>query len=126
MISAPDSQFAGWRACDACGEEVASPADAVLSVAPDYLEERRAGLEEQARARAAGESVPHVSTGLVPWDWVHRDCLQPRAEEYVIAGDRFDTLPKALARTLEIMDREWFMETAWEDAIRRFYDIPFD
>lgn len=119
-------EFRGWRACDACGEEIAAPGDAVLTLAPEYLQQRRAGLAEQERARAAGETAGHVSSGLVPWDWVHRDCMQPRPEEYVIAGDRFDTLRGAMARTLEAMDREWFMETAWEDAIRRFYDIPFE
>ncbi|MEX2373541.1 MAG: hypothetical protein WD800_07035 [Dehalococcoidia bacterium] len=118
--------FGGWRGCDACGEAIAAPSDAVLAVAPEVIEERRAGIQERDRARAAGEDVPHVSTGLVPWDWVHRACAQPRPDEYVVAGDRIDTLPKAMARTLELLDREWFLETAWEDAIRRFYEIPPD
>jgi hypothetical protein len=116
--------FRGWRGCDACGETIDSPAEAVLALPPEYLLQRRAGIEERDRARAAGETSAHVSDGLVPWDWVHAACLQPRDPEYVIAGDSFDTLPKAMARTLQLLDREWFLETAWEDAIRRFYDVP--
>lgn len=116
--------FRGWRACDACGEEVASPADAVLTLPPETLIERRTGIEERERARAAGETPPHAAEGLVPWEWVHTACLQPRDAGYVIAGDAFDTLSKAMARTLQLLDREWFLETAWEDAIRRFYEIP--
>ena len=116
--------FRGWRACDGCGEVITSPSDAVLTVAPEYLRDRQAGIDERVRAQAAGETPPHVSTGLVPWDWVHRMCMQPREVQYVVEGHRFDTLPKALARTLELMDRKWFMDTAWEDAIRRFYEIP--
>ena len=41
-------------------------------------------------------------------------------------GERIDSWPKALARTLELLDADWFLETAWEDAVRRFYDIPFE
>ena len=125
---APDGSpaISGWRACDACGERIEATVDALLTVAPERLEERRTGLAEQERARAAGETVPHVSTGLVPWDWIHEACLQPRPPEYRIAGDRFDTLAQAMARTLELLEQEWFLETAWEDAIRRFYSIPFE
>ena len=121
-----DTSFGGWRACDECGEVIASPADAVLTVPPELLEERRASLAEYQRAKAAGEDAPRASSGLIPWNWCHRDCLLPRPDEYVVAGDAFDTLPKAMARTLQLMDREWFAETAWEDAIRRFYVIPFE
>lgn len=126
MTIPQDWTFGGWRACDECGEAIASPADAGLTVSPEVLEERRAGLAEAARAKAAGEQAPRASSGLVPWNWAHLACIPPRDEEYVVAGDRVDTLPEALARTLELLDRPWFLETAWEDALRRFYPIPFE
>jgi len=121
------STFRGWRACDACGDQpLRTPADGVLTVAAVVLEERRAALRERAAVAARGEILEGAPPGLVPWDWGHRECFPDRAPEHVIAGDRVDTLPKMVARTLELLDAEWFLETAWEDAVRRFYAIPIE
>ena len=30
------------------------------------------------------------------------------------------------ARTLQLLDEPWFLETAWEDTVRRFYQVPFE
>jgi len=126
MTTDGDTEFGGWRACDACGEAIASPDEAALTVPPELIEERRAGIAERARALAAGEEAARASTGLIPWDWGHRACFPPRDEAYFVAGARIATMPGILAETLALMDREWFMETAWEDAVRRFYRIPFE
>lgn len=126
MPEESSTEFGGWRACDACGEAIASPSEAALTVPPELIEERRAGIAERARALAAGEAPPRTSTGLVPWDWGHRACFPPRAPEFFVDGEAISTMPGILARTLALMDREWFLETAWEDAVRRFYRIPFE
>jgi hypothetical protein len=119
--------FRGWRACDACGDlPLRSPGEGVLTVAPELIEERRAELGERQAAAARGERVEGAPPGLVPWDWGHRECFPGRPEEYVIAGERMDTLPEMMARTLQLLDADWFLETAWEDAVRRFYDVPFE
>lgn len=122
-----DLAFQGWRACDACGDRpLGSPAEGVLTVSADLIEERRVAFRERQDAAARGEAVDDRPPGLVPWDWGHRECFPGRAPEYVIDGERMDALPKMMARTLELFDAEWFLETAWEDAVRRFYAIPIE
>ena len=117
-MTSDDAAFGGWRACDVCGESIATIDEAVLVLRADLLEERRATLAEAAPGAAA--------PGLVPWDWGHRDCFAALAPLYVIEGPRLDTLPRMMARTLQLLDEAWFLETAWEDAVRRFYRIPFE
>ena len=112
--AADDVSFGGWRACDVCGEPIATIEEAALAVRAALLEERRA---------TPGSINPQV---LVPWDWGHRACLEPLAPLHLIEGPRMDTLPRMMARTLQLMDEAWFAETAWEDAVRRFYRIPFE
>lgn len=119
--------FQGWRACDACGDQpLQSPAEGVLSVSVDLIEERREAFRERQEAAARGEAMDDAPPGLVPWDWGHRECFPGRTAEYLIDGDRIDSLSKMMARTLELFDADWFMETAWEDAVRRFYAIPIE
>ena len=113
-MNAEDPSFGGWRACDVCGEAIATIDEAVLALRAALLEERRA------------VAVDGAEPGLVPWDWGHRDCFTPLGLRYVIDGSRLDTLPRMMARTLQLLDEEWFLETAWEDAVRRFYRIPFE
>ncbi|MPZ99472.1 MAG: hypothetical protein GEU80_09075 [Dehalococcoidia bacterium] len=121
-----DTTFGGWRACDACGEAgLRDPSEGALSVAIDQLEERRAELRTQEEAERGGEQAGPLP-GLVPWDWGHRDCFPDRQPPYLIEGERMDTLPEMMARTLQLLDEDWFLETAWEDAVRRFYSIPFE
>jgi hypothetical protein len=111
--------MSGWRACDACGElPLASPADGLLSVAISLIEERRAELARQE----AGADPP----ALAAWDWGHRECFPDRDPEHSLPGDAVDTLPKMMARTLDLLGADWFLDTAWEDAVRRFYAIPLD
>jgi hypothetical protein len=117
-------EFHGWRACDACGEAIERIEDAVLTVSPDLLEQRRAALAEQARARAAGEEASKADTGLVPWDWGHRDCIPPRPADYVVDGSRVASLEGLTVASFGLLAQPWFVETAWEDAARRFYDLP--
>ena len=112
--AADDVSFGGWHACDVCGEPIATIEEAALAVRAALLEERRA---------SPGSINPQ---GLVPWDWGHRACLEPLAPLHLIEGPRMDTLPRMMARTLQLMDEAWFAETAWEDAVRRFYRIPFE
>ena len=124
---ATDDTFRGWRACDACGDRpLRTPAEGVLALSAVLLEERRAAFRERQAAAARGDRVEEPPPGLVPWDWGHRECFPDRAPEHVIDGERLDSLPKILARTLELLDADWFLETAWEDAVRRFYDVPFE
>lgn len=118
---AANGEMAGWRACDACGElPLTSPTDGLLSVAASLIEERRAIL---ATANAGPGATPPP---LATWDWGHRACFPDRDPEHSIPGDRIDTLAKMMARTLELLGADWFPETAWEDAVRRFYAIPVD
>ena len=121
--STEDAAFGGWRACDVCGERIARIEDAALVVRTEALAERRAALLEAAEAagRPAGRAP-----GLVAWDWGHTECFGAMELAYIIAGTRFDTMPKLVARTLQLLDEPWFLETAWEDATRRFYRVPFD
>ena len=110
-----DCSFGGWRACDVCGEAIAAIDDAVLVLREQLFAERRTTLEADGRP-----------PGPVAWDWGHRDCFTPLGLRYVIDGPRLDSLPQMMARTLQLLDEEWFRETAWEDAVRRFYRIPFE
>lgn len=119
--------FQGWRACDACGDRpLASPAEGVLTASAELIAERREVFRARQDAAAEGEPVEDGPPGLVPWDWGHRECFPGRAPEYVIVGDRMDSLARMMARTLELFDADWFLETAWEDAVRRFYAIPIE
>jgi hypothetical protein len=123
MVTSGDDgpRMAGWRACDACGERpLASPADGLLSVATSLIDDRRAAL---AAHDAAADDPPPARA---MWDWGHRECFPDRDPEHSLAGDRIDTLPKMMARTLDLLDTDWFADTAWEDAVRRFYAIPID
>jgi len=116
--------FQGWRACDACGDQpLRVPEEGVLTVSAGLIEERRGAFAERRDAAARGDPVDDSPPGLVPWDWGHRECFPDRAPEYVIDGDRIASLAKMMARTLELFDADWFLETAWEDAVRRFYAI---
>ncbi len=118
--AADDTSFGGWRACDVCGEPIATIEEAALAVREALVEERRA-------VRAAEEQTGTVNPdGFVQWDWGHRECLDPLVPLHVVPGPRLNTLPRLMARTLELIDEDWFAETAWEDAVRRFYRIPFD
>ena len=101
---------AGWLA----GLPDTTIEEAALAVRGSLLEERRS---------APGAVNPQ---GFVPWDWGHRACLEPLLPLHMIEGPRMDTLPRMMARTLQLMDEPWFAETAWEDAVRRFYRIPFE
>lgn len=114
-MTSEDSSFGGWRACDVCGEPIAAIGDGALALRTELLDERRAVV-------AADGSAP----GLVPWDWGHRECFSALALRYVIDGPQLDTLPRMMARTLQLLGEEWFLETAWEDAVRRFYRVPFE
>ena len=114
LDASQDTSFGGWRACDVCGEPIATIEEAALALRATLLEERRA------------TPATINPEGLVPWDWGHRTCVEPLAPLYVIEGARLDTLPRMMARTLQLLDEEWFAETAWEDAVRRFYRIPFE
>jgi hypothetical protein len=128
-VGEPDDAltFRGWRACDACSDRpLHSPADGVLTTSPELIEERRAAFRERQAAAARGERVEDAPPPLVAWDWGHRDCFPQRPSEYVVPGDRMDTLPEMMARTLELLEADWFLETGWEDAVRRFYAIPFE
>ncbi|MEI6137110.1 MAG: hypothetical protein WCQ48_06810 [Chloroflexota bacterium] len=111
---ADDTSFGGWRACDVCGESIGTIEEAALALRASLLEERRAA------------SATVNPEGYVPWDWGHRPCLDALAPLHVIEGPRMNTLPRMMARTLQLLDEEWFGETAWEDAVRRFYRIPFE
>ncbi len=114
-------RMAGWRACDACGETpLASPADGLLSVATSLIDERHAALASDDNA-ADHAAPPHAR-----WDWGHRECFPDRDPDHSLLGDRIDTLPKMMARTLDLLGTDWFADTAWEDAVRRFYAIPMD
>ena len=113
-----DATFGGWRACDVCGEAIAGIDEAALALRADLLAERRAALQQP--------DPPETASGLVPWDWGHRACLDALALHHVIPGAQLDTLPRMMARTLQLLDEPWFGETAWEDAVRRFYVIPFE
>ena len=112
-----DASFGGWRACDVCGEPIARTSDAALVLRAPLFEERRAAM-----ADPAPDKTPDL--GLVPWDWGHRECVAPLEPMHLIEGDRMDTMPRMMARTLQLLDEPWFLETAWEDAVRRFYRIP--
>jgi hypothetical protein len=112
-----DTSFGGWRSCDVCGEPIASIQDAALVLRTALFEERRAALET---AEGNGGDQP----GLVPWDWGHRTCFDALEPMYMVEGPRMDTLPRMMARTLQLLDEPWFLETAWEDAVRRFYRVP--
>lgn len=112
-----DPSFGGWRACDVCGEPIASTSEAALVLRAPLFEERRAALLAPDPAKAP-------DLGLVPWDWGHRECVDALEPKYLVEGARMDTLPRMMARTLQLMDEPWFLDTAWEDAVRRFYRIP--
>lgn len=112
-----DTSFGGWRSCDVCGEPVARIEDGALVLRSALFEERQAAL---AAALVDGGDQP----GLVPWDWGHRECFDALDPMYVVHGPRMDTLPRMMARTLQLLDEPWFLETAWEDAVRRFYHVP--
>ena len=114
-----DGAFGGWRACDVCGEPIATIEESALALRADIMQDRRAAL-------AAPKTDPAVPPGLVAWDWGHRACVDALNPLYRIEGPRLDTLPRMMARTLQLFDEEWFLETAWEDAVRRFYRIPFE
>ena len=113
-MTADDSSFGGWRACDVCGEAIAAIDEAVLAL--------RAALVAERQLAAVDDAEP----GLVPWDWGHRACFVAFDLRYVIDGERLSTLPRMMARTLQLLDEPWFMETAWEDTVRRFYQVPFE
>ena len=118
-MTTDDAAFGGWRACDVCGEPIATIEEAALVLRAETLEERRAAL-------AAPDADPADPPGLVPWDWGHLACFEALPPVYVIDGLRMDTLPRIMARTLQLLDEPWFIETAWEDAVRRFYRVPFE
>ncbi len=111
-----DVSFGGWRACDVCGEPIASIKETALVLRTAVFQERRAAAQDLP----CGAEPP----GLVPWDWGHRSCFDALDPMYVIDGPRMATMPHLLARTLQLLDEDWFLETAWEDAVRRFYRVP--
>ncbi len=109
--------MAGWRACDACGDRpLAAPAEGLLSVPVALVDGRRAAV-------AAGAEP---SPALVTWEWGHRECFPGREPPYAVDGAAVDTLPRMMARTLDYLGVDWFLDTAWEDAVRRFYALPDD
>lgn len=112
-----DTSFGGWRSCDVCGEPIAAIEEAALVLRAPLFEERRDAVRQ---AQTDGGEQP----GLVPWDWGHRACFDALDPMYVVDGPRMDTLPRMMARTLQLMDEPWFLDTAWEDAVRRFYRVP--
>lgn len=112
-----DTSFGGWRSCDVCGEPIERIDEAALVLRAPLFEERR---DAMTQARAEGREPP----GLVPWDWGHRVCFDALVPMHVVEGPSMDTLPRMMARTLQLLDEPWFLETAWEDTVRRFYRIP--
>ena len=118
VVTSEDTTFGGWRACDVCGEPIAAIEEASLALRAEALAERRTAVLDAA----PGAPAP----GLVAWDWGHTVCFSAMALTYAIPGLRFDSMPKLVARTLQLLDEDWFLETAWEDAVRRFYRVPFD
>ena len=118
-MTSEDTTFGGWRACDICGEPIASIEETALALRAEAMAERAAALEA---ATAEGKPAP----GLVAWDWGHAGCFGAMELTYAIPGPRLDTMPKLVARTLQLLDEPWFLDTAWEDAVRRFYRIPFE
>ncbi|MSQ31396.1 MAG: hypothetical protein EXR64_05145 [Dehalococcoidia bacterium] len=118
-MTTDDAAFGGWRACDMCGEPIATVEESALVLRAETMEERRAAL-------VASDADPADPPGLVPWDWGHRTCFEAQRPFYVIEGPRMDTLPRMMARTLQLLDEPWFLDTAWEDAVRRFYRVPFE
>ncbi|MEX2447011.1 MAG: hypothetical protein WD734_06690 [Dehalococcoidia bacterium] len=116
-----DVTFGGWRGCDACGESITMVEEAALVLRAALLAERQGAVAE---ATEAGNDIAAI--GLVPWDWGHRACFSGFDLTYAIDGTKMDTLPRLMARTLQLLDEDWFLETAWEDAVRRFYRVPFD
>ena len=117
-MTSEDTSFGGWRACDVCGERIETIEEAGLGLRADPLAARRSEVLEMA----SGGRTP----GLVAWDWGHTVCLEAMDLSYLIHGPRIDTMPKLVARTLQLLDEDWFLDTAWEDAVRRFYQVPFD
>ena len=117
-MTSEDTSFGGWRACDVCGEPIKAIEDAGLVLRASVMEERRAAAAE------AGNGVEEP--GLVPWDWGHLGCFEALAPMHVIPGPSMSTLPRMMARTLQLLDEDWFIDTAWEDAVRRFYHIPYE
>lgn len=128
MPDDPDAavRMAGWRACDACGDRpLASPTEGLLSVPADRIDARREAMRRGHATHDTGEPPEEEPPPLVAWEWGHRECFPGRQAPYALPGDAVDTLPKIMAGTLELLPLEWFTDTAWEDAVRRFYAIPF-
>ena len=121
-VTTEDSSFGGWRACDVCGEPIATIEEGGLVLRAPLMAERRTALDELVAQEGTSGEIP----GLVPWDWGHLVCFEALEPLHTIEGPQMDTLPRMMARTLQLMDEAWFAETAWEDAVRRFYQIPFE
>lgn len=69
-------------------------------------------------------TVPRVED--VPWQVVHLDCITDAEWQrgYPIEGTRINTVRKALAWTLHLMEKTWFEFTDWRRVMQKLFGIP--
>lgn len=109
-----------WPACDVCGKPT-DRSDGYLRITWTRIQE----IQREQRAERTTEPELINLAGVLPiprdWQWGHSECLPE--SDYWIEASRIDTLRKAMAWTLHLMEKNWFAGTDWERAIRRLYDV---
>ena len=111
-----------WPECEVCGK-AASTKDGYLRITwADINALSRMVHDEHKRVSRAVKLEHIVGREERPyWQWGHMACLE--GDDYWIAADRIDTLEKAMAWTLHLLEKGWFPASDWERAIRRLYDV---
>ncbi len=120
-MNTPDCEF-----CD----KPTKIAESVLSVRyadmTAYAENIRAWREEHYSDKKEGLQVVVMSElGDLPdkahWRWGHKFCI-PDDGDYWMDAERLDTAGKMLSFTAHLMEKNWFLDTDWDQVIRRFYN----
>ena len=118
-----------WPPCELCHKPVTIKTGVLIVASGDLekYEEELAEFDKKHPYDADGSRLLKLGEGEGPparvrWMWGHSKCLP--SEMYDIGAQRIDSVDKALAWTLHLMEKTWFVHTNWEASIRQLFELP--
>lgn len=110
--------------CDRCGEQIWRWSQ--LAVWVDVGEAWRVhrALRMERTLVSTGSDLSRLPSAA-HWHITHWRCARRSGDIYYIEGTRIDTVAKALAWTLHLAEKRWYLSTDWDVVVRRLHDVPF-